>query len=564
MFNKKGFTLIELLGVLIILVIIFAITAPLVMNIIDDSRVSANVTSTRNLIDAASLFHKNKIAESASNSTMFNGQTNFFDQLDYNGDDPDSGYVYIDKNGNISLGVVFDGVCYRNDVNNDIVYFDYTEGVECGSGFIVEASGPELLSGMIAVTLEGDTPSNAVAKIADLDSWYDYDNKQWANTVIVSNPSTYTNAAAGTVINKADIISYYVWIPRYEYVVGTELNTQIAFANKEDDKKTSTTTGEWNTPSAFTNGSKELSGVWVGKYDISTTSENQIFNETEYYKNTFTSMRVTDDNSYYIDYRSIDELQLAVENFTTTGNEFGLSNATASVMTDVDVVKYFTYSQYGINQVLPKSDDYVTRNNFTTTGNITGVYDINLTNLTYDTNTYTGYDISFKNNSSTAYSNVNENVNLLSSKSNSISAKNLNNILEGDNSINTPPIVLQIMYTADDFFVKEDGEYDLATSSYPRIVGAVLATDPDGQAITYTHDGGTPRYGTFSLDYYNGEFEYRFTNESILAFALSEENYKETMTIRILDSAGGITVTTLAFEFFKEPIHTLRPMLQSN
>ncbi len=550
MFNKKGFTLIELLGVLIILVIIFAITTPLVMNIIDDSRVSANVTSTRNLIDAASLFHKNKIAESASNSTMFNGQTNFFDQLDYNGDDPDSGYVYIDKNGNISLGVVFDGVCYRNDVNNDIVYFDYTEGVECGSGFIVEASGPELLSGMIAVTLEGDTPSNAVAKIADLDSWYDYDNKQWANTVIVSNPSTYTNAAAGTVINKADIISYYVWIPRYEYVVGTELNTQIAFANKEDDKKTSTTTGEWNTPSAFTNGSKELSGVWVGKYDISTTLENQIFNETEYYKNNLTSLMVTDTNTYYIDHRSIGELQEEVKTFTTSGNDFGLSSATASVMIDVDVVKYFTYSQYGINQLLPKSDDYITRNNFTTTGNITGVYDINLNDLTYDTNTYTGYDID----------NMQMDALIVYGASNNDS----DNIMK----LNAAPVIIGKQAfndcTANDFSGHID-ELKILNSANLDSCFLLLAVDYAGYSIEYSYLGNddSTLLGTFSVEKYFGNYIYNLDVKQFLELDINS-NRSSVYNVIVTNEVQLQASETVTFKIEREPIHTLRPMLQSN
>ena len=51
--------------------------------------------------------------------------------------------------------------------------------------------------------------------------WYDYNNKMWANAVLVdsTNRSTYQSAAVGTTINSEDILAHYVWIPRYKYKV---------------------------------------------------------------------------------------------------------------------------------------------------------------------------------------------------------------------------------------------------------------------------------------------------------------------------------------------------------
>ncbi|MCQ4088771.1 prepilin-type N-terminal cleavage/methylation domain-containing protein [Saccharibacillus sp. JS10] len=54
--DEKGFTLIELLAVLVIIAIIAVIAIPLISNIINNSRVSADVSSARQVYDAARLY----------------------------------------------------------------------------------------------------------------------------------------------------------------------------------------------------------------------------------------------------------------------------------------------------------------------------------------------------------------------------------------------------------------------------------------------------------------------------------------------------------------------------
>ena len=167
------------------------------------------------------------------------------------------------------------------------------------------ANNPELTNNMIPVYYDN---TNKVWKKADAKNskknykWYDYDNKMWANAVTVTetNRSTYLNAKEGTEIPMNDINTMWVWIPRYTY---TYLNTntpqeiKIKFENGTSSSGTikctdavtegSTTTSQTCTDTtngslkvgtstythpAFTFGDKELTGLWVGKFESSATT----------------------------------------------------------------------------------------------------------------------------------------------------------------------------------------------------------------------------------------------------------------------------------------------------
>lgn len=56
--------------------------------------------------------------------------------------------------------------------------------------------------------------------------WYDYDNGIWANAVLVSdnNYKKYQSKAIGEEIEIGDIIGFYVWIPRFKYVIMNSSN----------------------------------------------------------------------------------------------------------------------------------------------------------------------------------------------------------------------------------------------------------------------------------------------------------------------------------------------------
>ena len=97
------------------------------------------------------------------------------------------------------------------------------------------------------------------------------------------------NADVGTTVNEDDILAYYVWIPRYKYVlfntefaVTSPIEIQIEFQSVEDEIFQGTENGQYLTHPAFwwDNNSndaredgEELAGIWVGKFETTGTDD---------------------------------------------------------------------------------------------------------------------------------------------------------------------------------------------------------------------------------------------------------------------------------------------------
>ena len=91
------------------------------------------------------------------------------------------------------------------------------------------------------------------------EGWYNYSYSKWANIVSRNN----------------GVESYYVWIPRYQYILdSTSQRSDVQFI-----MGTSTETKEgYKIPEAFTwgdNGEKQLSGYWMSKYQLSTEESTE-------------------------------------------------------------------------------------------------------------------------------------------------------------------------------------------------------------------------------------------------------------------------------------------------
>ena len=161
---------------------------------------------------------------------------------------------------------------------------DYAKPVEDGSG----ANVPELGNRLIPVVYNEASENWEKANISKKGEWYDYTKQKWANAIIVEPSeydSTYKNAKAGTTIPMDDILQMYVWVPRYSYTIqgdygknGSdafnpgEIEVKFVTTETKEDGTAKYTTDtpsdtDWYTPDAFTLGNKELSGIWVGKFE---------------------------------------------------------------------------------------------------------------------------------------------------------------------------------------------------------------------------------------------------------------------------------------------------------
>ena len=242
-------------------------------------------------------------------------------------------------------------------------------------GVNIEPNAPELDSNMIAVRYDG---SNWVKADSSTNNWYNYDKQEWANAVTVnsSSRSTYLSAPVGLTISMDDIETMWVWIPRYSYTIGSEDGTN--YYGKQGDYLESSPTqvlpGEidvkfvsenvkdrgtakyvvssgiqdnsWYTPDAFTFGDEELSGIWVGKFETSSSNpsaENGGGNVTDLdamIKPNVTSWRgINISNAFAVSQKMNDE-----------GNRYGLSgNIDTHMMKSSEwaAVSYLSQSKYG-------------------------------------------------------------------------------------------------------------------------------------------------------------------------------------------------------------------------
>lgn len=135
------------------------------------------------------------------------------------------------------------------------------------------ASMSELSDGMIPIKWDGEKWIKANIS----EEWYDYNKREWANVVLVKEAKrdTYKSAEPGTTITEADVLAYLVWIPRYRYklfnvMANSGINTkeiEIIFEDNNTTKSTGSANNTWLTHPAFTFGTDELNGMWVGKFE---------------------------------------------------------------------------------------------------------------------------------------------------------------------------------------------------------------------------------------------------------------------------------------------------------
>ena len=298
----------------------------------------------------------------------------------------------------------------------DTKYIYCLSGTETLEGDPSGANRPVLAEGMIPITYDGNKWVK-VDKYGTYNNWYDYGNQKWANAVMVTSAKrdTYMNADVGTTIPENDILAYFVWIPRYKYKLfnatyasGTSAQLiDVTFENGTSTTGTVTCTyntngsescqnkanGNWYTHPAFTminaSGNKtELKGIWVAKFEVSgSTTAPRV-------KPGVSSLRsITVANMYNTGklFRSTDYI---------TSN--GINQSDSHMMKNIEwgAVAYLKQSNYGLGIIeigannnynyrtgcgIAKSgmgstscNTYNTSTGMlaSTTGNITGVYDM--------------------------------------------------------------------------------------------------------------------------------------------------------------------------------------------
>jgi len=230
---------------------------------------------------------------------------------------------------------------------------------------LLNGADPVLDDGMIPIILSND----GIATVADIkNEWYNYGEKEWANMVLVNKEATdgidgsysreYYLDNPGTTIIESDILAYYVWIPRYRYQIWTVNAAQttdaqtinIVFENKDITKSNGSAVGEYYTHPAFTFGDDEVNGIWVGKFE--TTGDAT----TPTIKPNLQSLRSQDVSTQFQTLLKFSggTMNTSTGSVSFSGSDiYGLTSDTDSHMmknSEWGAVAYLSHSQYGINQ----------------------------------------------------------------------------------------------------------------------------------------------------------------------------------------------------------------------
>ena len=274
--------------------------------------------------------------------------------------------IWLNINANNeAIGKVFLGKL-KVFASQQVADADFDQGTD-------NVNAPVMDDNMIAVKHDG---YNWV-KTDTANNWYNYDMGIWANAVTVKSDklAEYQSAAVGTEIDMNDIETMWVWIPRYSYTIGSENGGTSYYGKKGiyldttpsptrpgeidikfigvDEKDTGNakylateTPKNYRTPDAFTYDGEELPGIWVGKFETSSSDPNA----SDGGGNTISLDPMIKPNVTSWRSITVSNIHTVATKVSAAGNRYGFSesmNSHAMKNSEWGVVAYLSQSRYG-------------------------------------------------------------------------------------------------------------------------------------------------------------------------------------------------------------------------
>ena len=417
--KKRGFTLIELLAVVIVLSIILLVAVPIVRNIRNKAKEKALYLSSERYLDAVELaimqenmnngFNPTKCNIQQDGNLLCDGRTL---QVEVKGETPTSGTITFKDLNVEDVNIIIEGKTIAYDSAGNIINTE-----------------PELTDNSLVPVVYNGT--NWIVAKTD-EQWYNYLNQEWANAVLLKSSVEKDVGDPVTVEgSNPDALAMFVWIPRFEYKIegsygtnGTQSLPGEIKVNLIPVDKTEPTEGYTIHP-AFTFDNEQLAGMWVGKFETSHTTLGLTDNDlgcTDENCAVADGLRILPNKTSVIN-NSVSYMFFASRSMSRNGNTFGLDSDSYNVHmmknSEWGAVAYLSQSKYGkygnsdytgvnkeiyfnsaqsdltgkstgmpsttqINAVRCSYNDITNRGNGTgscgggasTTGNITGVYDM--------------------------------------------------------------------------------------------------------------------------------------------------------------------------------------------
>ena len=274
--------------------------------------------------------------------------------------------------------------CTATGINGKIAEASVKITVKDVFALTVDNSGankPILYTKMIPVVYDG---TKWVYSDGTQTNWYNYTDKQWANAVVLNSGVTKN---VGDEVTEEDVALWYVWLPRYKYKKLSNTPKEQEISVTFENGTSTTGTGENVTHPAFTFGNTELTGFWVGKFEISTTDSTCNSSATSANCDKVLTMTIKPNVSSWR-YATISNHFTSIQKVTGT---YGINNADSHMLKNIEwgAVAYLKQSKYGLGTTDiavntnsnfytggGTSDAYKTNVAQSTTGNIYGVYDM--------------------------------------------------------------------------------------------------------------------------------------------------------------------------------------------
>ena len=271
---------------------------------------------------------------------------------------PESSDDTMDQTFNLSLN----GSC-----TDDL---PYKEAILNGADPVLDTNG------MIPVTIA----NNGTVTTADTTTeWYSYEDKEWANAILVTDGSRSKYLGKSNVpVDTNDILAYYVWIPRYSYAFpkadGNPESISINFESADTPKSNGTATGtSYYTHPAFTFENDNLNGIWVGKFETTPDKNSTCYSTPSSDNcNNITQNPTVLPNTSPLRYQTVSKQFTTSQKFSTSTNIYGINN----ILTDAHMMKnsewgavaYLSHSEYGVNAEVRLNNYYNTSKGYFLTG----------------------------------------------------------------------------------------------------------------------------------------------------------------------------------------------------
>lgn len=268
---------------------------------------------------------------------------------------------------------------------------------------------------MIPVKYTGTTTNAQWTSLANPEdssnqgNWYNYNNKQWANAITVKSEALSKYKNQTRVVDQADILGYWVYIPRYAYEVmrrdGTDKpvpaqNFLISFEktttpkrrpaacpekskdyrtecdlNRDYIKGQPSSQGTWATHPAFTFGIKELNGIWFAKFETTgTTAQPTVLPNEVHISGSYSDIDYKIGNFYSLS-KTLginDPQNVGGGSFTTAQNNHHLAKLSSHMVNNNDwgAAAYLSASKYGAgyNGVQSNVQNQFQNNSYSVTG----------------------------------------------------------------------------------------------------------------------------------------------------------------------------------------------------